>query len=233
MPLVLPSIHLLLNCSLNGSVYPALEFAETIPEVTAYVKQSDNQLVYLSKFVLSCFVQYLNFSEILCLKLTEEEAKFCISDLAVSAKSPDLEGDNFTASELLSILINFTNPCGPALQKLLTTTESKRSSVYCQSMLKAVDVFRENDSVLMIDSLFESIEMLLKASAGSIQEKCVQLLWNMIHYIPARKKVVSRIISTIQAYQNSMLSGVRMTSFCVLHLLGLSNSGMYECSVNV
>jgi len=187
MPVVLSSIHLLLNCSLNGSIYPSLDFAETIPEVTAYIKQSDNQLVYLSKFVLSCFVQHLDFYEILCLKLTEEEAKFCISDLAASVKSPDFEGDSFSASELLSILINFTNPCGPVLQNLLpTTTEYKRSSLFCQSMHKAVNVFRENISVLMIDSLFESIEILLKASAESVQEKCIHLLWNLIHYIPAR-----------------------------------------------
>lgn len=236
---MLLSLHSLLNCALNGGAsYPSFYFAETIPELTTYVKLSDFKLVYLSKFVLSCFVQYLDFFEILNLKLTKEEVNFCTSDLAVSAKSASYDGDTFAANELLSILINFTNSCfhdGSAFLSLLTNKKgSKRYSHYSQNILSSINVFKENCSILLESNLLESIELLLNSTVEDIQEKCIHLVWNLLHYTSVREKDISRIISLVQTYQKSTYLVVQTTSYCMLYLLHGIRTGMYTpiCNTN-
>jgi len=172
------------------------------------------------------------FFEMLNLKLKMEEAKFCISDLAVSAKSPSLDGDTFTAYELLSILINFTNPCfndGSALLNTLTIKKgSKRYSCCSQNILASISVFEENCSTLLeAGSLLESIEVLLQSAVDSIQEKCIHLVWNLLHYTSIKEKDISGIISLVQSHQKSVVSRVRITSACALYLFHAVKTGMY------
>ena len=224
----------MLNCALNGKSYPSFYFAEEITELIVCVKLSDFKLAYLAKFTLSCFVQYLNCYEILDLKLTVKEAIFCIDTLSEATKSADLESETFTAHEMLLILINFTHPYflqDKMFAKQLHTTDSKKSSLFSQNLLKALLVLKENFSLLTTDEIFQSITILLKTSVDKhIQEKCVQFVWNLIHHLPAKEKVISKfkeIVSAIKVHRKSASSELQTISYCVLYLLGEVNCGRY------
>ena len=230
--IVLFSLHLLLNCALNGKSYPSFYFAEAITELKVCVNLSDFKLAYLAKFTLSCFVQYLNCYELLDLKLTVKEAIFCIDTLSEAARSADLESETFTAREMLLILINFTHPYflqDRLFTKYLQSTDSKKSSLFSQNLLKALHVLKENFSLLTADELFQSITIILSTSADKhIQEKCIQFVWNLIRHIPAKEKIMVKykeIVSTIKAHWKSASSELHTISYCVLYLLGEINCG--------
>lgn len=222
----------MLNCALNGKSYPSFNFAETIAELKACVKLSNFKLAYLAKFTLSCFVQYLDCYELLDLKLTVEEAKFCVNTLSEATKSADLESETFSAYEMLLILINFTCPYflqDYVLTKDRHTTDPKKHSLFSQSMLTALNLLKENFSLLMVDKLFQSIETLLKSPLEKhIQEKCIQLAWNLLHYLPAKQKIMSEyeeIVSALKVHRKSASSKLQTMSYCVLYLLGEINYG--------
>ena len=226
----------MLNCALNGKSYPSFYFADTVNELKACIKLSDFKLAYLAKFTLSCFVQYLDSYEILDLKLTGKEASFCIDTLSEATKSADLESETFTAYEMLLILINFTHPYflqDKMSTKHLLATDSKKSSQFSQKMLKSLHLLKENFSLLIADKLFQSIAVILRSSVEkSIQEKCIQFVWNLIHHIPAKEKILSNfeeIVSAIKVCWKSPFLELQTISYCVLYLLGEINCGKYLC----
>lgn len=226
---------MLLNCALNGNSYPSFNFAETIAELKVYVKLSNFKLAYLAKFILCCFTQYLDCYELLDLKLTVKEADFCIDTLSEAANSADLESETFTAYEMLLILVNFTHPYflqDSALTKDGHTADPKKSSLFSQNMLATLKVLKENFSLLMADKLFQSIKVLLKSPLEKhIQEKCIQLTWNLSHYLPAKEKIMlehQEIISAIKVHWKSAYSELQAMSYCVLYLLGEINCGKYS-----
>ena len=232
---VLFSLHVLLNCALNEKSYPSFNFAETIAELKACVKLSNFKLAYLAKFTLCCFTQYLDCYELLDLKLTVKEADFCIYTLSEAAKSADLESETFTAYEMLLILINFTCPYflqDYVLAKVGHTADPKKSSLFSQNMMKALNVLKENFSLLIVDKLLQSIEVLLKSPLENhIQEKCIQLAWNLSHFLPAKEKIMSKyeeIVSAIKVHWKSASSELQTLSYCVLYLLGEINCGKYS-----
>jgi len=222
----------LLNCALNGNSYPSFSFAETITELKAFIKLSKFKLAYLAKFTLSCFIQYLDCYEIPDLKLTVKEANFCIDSLSKATKSADLLGETFTAYEMLLILINFTHPYffhDNALTRDGNVIDSKKNSLFSQNMIVALHVLKENFLLLMVDELFKSIEVLLKSSVEKhIQEKCIQLVWNLIHYLPAKEMIMSKfeeIVSAITVHWKSESLELQNISYCVLYLLDILNCG--------
>ena len=226
---------MLLNCALNEKSYPSFNFAETIAELKACVKLSNFKLAYLAKFTLCCFTQYLDCYELLDLKLTVKEADFCIYTLSEAAKSADLESETFTAYEMLLILINFTCPYflqDYVLAKVGHTADPKKSSLFSQNMMKALNVLKENFSLLIVDKLLQSIEVLLKSPLENhIQEKCIQLAWNLSHFLPAKEKIMSKyeeIVSAIKVHWKSASSELQILSYCVLYLLGEINCGKYS-----
>lgn len=230
---------MLLNCALNGKSYPSFFFAEAINELKAYAKMSNFKNAYLAKFTLGCFVQYLDCYELLDLKLTVKEANFCIDTLFEATKSADLESETFTAYEMLLILINFTNPYflhENVLTKGRDTADSKKTSLFSQNMFTTLDSLKENFFLLVADELFQSIEVLLKSSVKKdIQEKCVQFVWNLIHYLPAKEKIVSKfkeIVSAIKYHWKSASSKLKTIAYCVLYLLGEICCGKY-CFTNL
>ena len=225
---------MLLNCALNGKSYPSFNFAEAIGELKACVKLPNFKLVYLAKFTLSCFAQYLDCYELLNLKLTAKEASFCIDTLSAATKSADLESETFSAYEMLLVLINFTNPY--FLQENILTKDrcppnSKKSSLFSQNMLTTLHSLKENFYLLLADELFQSIEVLLKSPMEKhIQAKCIQLVWNLVHYLPAKEKIMSKfnkIVSAIKFHWKSESSELQTISYCVLYFLGEICCGKY------
>lgn len=177
-------------------------------------------------------MQYLDCYEMLNLKLTVKEAIFCIDTLFEATRSAKFESESFSAYEMLLVLINFTHPYifqNDILNKDSCTNDSKKSSLFSQNLLTGLHLLKENFSLLMVDKLFQSIVLLLKSPAEKhIQEKCIQFVWNLIHYLPAKKKIMSEfeeIISAIKVHWKSGSSELQTISYCVLYLFGEINCG--------
>ena len=70
---------------------------------------------------------------------------------------------------------------------------------------------------------------------AALQEKCVQLVWNMVHHTPAKEKLMSKfkeIVSAIKAHWKSASSELHTVSYCVLYLLGEINCGRCSYDIN-
>lgn len=188
---------------------------------------------------MSFLTPLLNYDQLPALKLDEEESAYFVSTLQQAMQSSDQEAEGYSVIELLRIITRFIiSCCGlPSSLKnsdvrLLMKVESDtervveiwQNSKHQHEMMKHSKAMEENGSNLVEADILSVLEDLLKASnEESIINNVAILLWNLLHHVPVRNRILKNhlpIVHSLRAYLNSSQSSIQQEVLCALILLG-------------
>lgn len=179
-----------------------------------------------AKFTLSCLHQHLDCDQLLALKLTDNEAKYCVTTLASAIDSPSFSGDGFAVHELLKILTNLTHSYS-ALKEFIEAPpaigkKQKRPAEFGSfdmQMLKTADELEKNSRKLLNHGLLTTLERVFKVE--KFRGLAAKLLLNLLHHKPIKRVVESdfpAIIKILRSYWESTLDS-DLVAHCCLWLL--------------
>lgn len=222
-------LTIMLNCASERANLPVFEAAHVPDTIITFAHHPTLEVAILSKIILSFLVPTLTDEQYAIVKLTQEEGSYLISELSEAVTSSDARTDDHSLVELLTFLLNFTNPIDTiSLQESGGQQERKNSSFLINFKLR-LKVSASNIQTLVNLGVMKILESLIVkgATIDSITvEMCLRLLWNLLHD-KATVKLISPLVSTVLASIHFEVSNsARSLILCIQWLLGeVSKSG--------
>lgn len=234
------SLYILYNLSRDPSNYPAFFFSNAIDGIIPYTYTQSSDLAPTAKFILSFLHMHLDCDQLLALRFSEEELKYCINSLKSALDSPDFQADAISVDEFLQILIGATHPSlftkvkipfARYLPKKKRKAKSKKSrsiklGYFDEKMNEVAEELVKNCFSLIDLNIFSLLENILRKE--KFQTLACKLLWNLLHHENISTTVLSDhpgIYESLELMKVCKSQDAQLISHCSLWLLGASNKG--------
>lgn len=231
MDLVLTSMILtiILNCANEPSNLPMFEAAHIPETIIKFAHHPVLDVAILSKMTLSFLIPALTNEQYAMLKLTNDEAGHLVLELSRAVAAPDLKTEDHSLVELLTFFLNFTKQFGTVPLQENAGQQERKDSTFLVNFKQRVKVSESNIQIFVNLGTVKSLESLLikGSTVDSIAiEKCLHLLWNLLHDEATMKLISTSVSAILDGINFEISTCAKSLVLCVQWLIGnVSKSG--------